>query len=343
VEGILNSFPARVIQKYLEDRAQNWVILIAWNALFAMFPMMIFIASILGLVLSSMGLKSREIYNNLVAAIPDEGARKEVIEALNGVQQQKGLLFIVGLLGLLWGGSALFGAMEQAFAVIYHSKPRDFVSQKLMSFGMVFLFVVLAGLAVGSSSLLPALNHIPYVPSFLTSGAAAFLIQVAIGALSGTILFGSIYYVVPNRRQQLRRVVPGAVVAGVMFELISLLFPAYLSLNKGINAYGATFGLFFVLLTFFFLMGLITMAGIEVNSVLYPEPAPPRRRGAFAFGPKADEVASRRGAGPEQVTSAQTNGSQPARRGVRARTAVILAVAASLAGVLLGRRSAGSD
>ena len=109
---------------------------------------------------------------------------------------------------------------------------------------------------------------------------------------------------IPNRKQQFRKVVPGALVAGILFEGVTLLLPLYLELNKGINQYGKTFGLFFVLMTFFFFIGLITMVGVEVNSVIYPvpvelpgkdssTPSPPRSRdlkGSASRGPAASNA-----------------------------------------------------
>jgi len=180
-----------------------------------------------------------------------------MLKAVSGVKSASGVLFIVGLVGLLWGGSALFGTMEQAFAVIYHTKPRDFIRQKLISFGMVVLFTLLVGVAVATSALLPALKHIPNVPPLLYSGVAAAILQAVLGVVAGFLLFMTIFYVVPNRKQEVRKVIPGAVVSGILFEAISLLFPLYLTLNKGINQYGATFGLLFVLMTFFLFIGLI--------------------------------------------------------------------------------------
>src|SRR2546428_13113418 len=176
--------------------------------------------------------------------------------------------------------------MEQAFAVIYHTRPRDFVRQKLNAVGMVFLFTILVGVAVATASILPALKHIPNIPPILYSAPATFILQVIVGVIAGFLLFGSIYYVIPNRKQQFYKVIPGALVAGVLFELVTLLFPLYLSLNRGINQYGATFGLFFLLMTFFFFIGLITMIGVEVNSVISPAPiALPGKDGQPESGP----------------------------------------------------------
>jgi membrane protein len=331
----MESVPGRVIRKFLEDQAPNWAALIAWNALFAMFPIVIFAASLLGLVLRLFGQANDRIYSTIFTAIP--GDPRPLLDAVTTVKSQSGVLFIVGLVGLLWGGSALFGSIEQAFAVIYHTKPRDFLRQRLIAFGMVFLFTILVGVAVATSALLPALKHIPNIPEFLYSGVAAFILQVAVGITAGFLLFGSMYYVIPNRKQQFRKVLPGALVAGLLFELITLLFPLYLSINNGINQYGKTFGLFFLLMTFFFFLGLITMIGVEVNSVVYPVPIelPGKDSHAVAAPESGPEGERRRMA---------SNGHTPnGRHGIPARAALGLAVVASVVGVLLGRRSANSD
>src|SRR2546423_1846343 len=195
---LMESVPGRVIRKFLEDQAPNWAALIAWNALFAMFPIVIFAASLLGLVLRLFGQANDRIYSTIFTAIP--GDPRPLLDAVTTVKSQSGVLFIVGLIGLLWGGSALFGVIEQAFAVIYHTKPRDFLRQRLIAFGMVFLFTILLGVAVATSAALPALKHIPNIPEFLYSGVAAFILQVIVGTTSGFLLFGSIYYVIPNRK-----------------------------------------------------------------------------------------------------------------------------------------------
>jgi membrane protein len=341
MDRLLKSVPGRVVAKFLKDQAPNWAILIAWNGLFAMFPIVVFASSLLGIALHVFGVSSDKIYTTVFQVIPDPGIRDQVIAALGGVKSQTGVLFIVGLLGLLLGGSALFGAMEQAFAYIYHARPRDFLLQKLVAFGMVLLFTALVGVAVGTAAILPALKDIPNIPSFLTSGEATFMLQVIVGITAGFILFQSIYFVIPNRRQNWLKVVPGSLVAGVLFELVTLLFPLYLSVNKGVNQYGKTFGLFFILMTFFFLLGLITMVGVEVNSVLYPEEVEhPRRQRATPPVPAATARPDQRGAAQPRPSPNGAGG--PVRSGMKARTAVLIAVGASIAGLLLGRRSTGS-
>jgi membrane protein len=336
MERLMNSVAGLIMRKFLEDQAPNWAALIAWNALLAMFPIVVFAASLLGYALRIFGEANAAVYQTIFSAIPgDTNQQDQLIRAVSGVKSNSGILLIVGLLGLLWGGSALFGIMEQAFAVIYHTKPRDFVRQKLISVGMVFLFTVLVGVAVATSALLPALKHIPNIPTFLYSGVAAFMLQVIIGIAAGFLLFLSIYYVIPNRKQRLSQVIPGSLVAGILFELITLVFPLYLSLNRGINQYGATFGLLFVLMTFFFFLGLVTMIGVEVNSVLYPVPIQLPGKEAHAVAPPES------GPEAERAGAARNGHSSNGGRRIPARAALGLAVVASIAGVLVGRRRGG--
>jgi membrane protein len=340
---LMETVPGRVIKKFLDDQAPNWAALIAWNALFALFPIVIFAASLLGFALRMFGEANDAVYKTIFSVIPDNnGQQTEIIKAVSGVKSQSGVLFIVGLLGLLWGGSALFGAMEQAFDRIYHTKPRDFVQQKLVSFAMILLFTILVGIAVATSAILPALEQMRGIPAFLHSDGAALILQIILGIVTGFVLFTSIYYVVPNRLQQFRKILPGALVAGVFFELITLVFPLYISLNRGLNQYGATFGLLFVLMTFLFFLGLVTMLGVEINAVLYPEEVqkPAHGEKASAASKTFDKPTGR--AAPQDVGS--SNGAQgPVRRGVKGRTALLMALGASIVGVLLGRRSSGSN
>lgn len=323
IRRVTGSVPARIVKKFLDDQAPNWAIIIGWNGLLAMFPIVLVAAAVLGIVLHLAGITTAQIYTKLLSVIPatDASTATELTKALTGVKEQTGLLAAVGLIGLVWGGSALFGAMEQAFSIAYHVKPRDFIRAKLMSIAMVILFTVLAGIDVFTSSVLPALKDLPNVPAVLASDANLVL-QLLIGVVAGFVLFAVIYFVVPNTRLRFGQVWAGALVAGILFELVTLLFPAYVAMNKGLNAYGKAFGLFFLLTTFFYFLGLITMTGVEVNSVLHP----------------ADAGQPVRPLPDPQAMPASTK-PPPARRGVRAGLAIMLAALASAIGLFIGRRT----
>lgn len=272
----------KVVLKIGEDRALNWATQIAWSALLAVFPMTLAMAAVVGLVLGVVGDSSINLKVQVAGLFPDVRTQDEILTALNAAHQQSGPLAIVSFIGLVLAGSALFGTMEQAFATIYHAAPRSFIKQKLVSVLMMAVFMVFMLLVVGSSAGLAAVGSLSGVNLTRSLGAASVAIQAVFGVVAGFLLFYAIYFVVPNRKQRWRQVWPGALLAGALFELLTLVFPLYLEVNKGLQNYGKTFGLLFVLMAFLYFLGIITMVGVELNSVLYPVPvdraAPVSRR-----------------------------------------------------------------
>lgn len=255
-------FPVRVVQKFLANGGADQAVLIAWNALTAIFPIALALVAVGGLILGVAGISADSI-SRLVANLFPPDQQQSALDAINGVKRQSGLIGLIAFAGFLWVGSGLFGAMEGAFAVVYEIDCRPFVRQKLMSLAMMGLFTVLALVAVGSSTALAFLGHVPQL-----SGPVGAALGDAVSVLAGCLLFLVIYLVVPNRRQRLRNVWPGALFAGVAFNALTLLFPIYLQINKGINQYGKTFAFLFIILTFFYFFGLITMLGAEINAAL---------------------------------------------------------------------------
>jgi membrane protein len=276
------ALPGGVARGFIEDRGPDWAILIAWNALFSLFPILVLISGILGLVLRAAGFKAEQLYQSMLAILPDDQARTQAVQALEGIKQGSGILLLVGVAGLLWSASSLFGTMETAFGAVYRTEGRPFLRQKLMSILMMLLFATVAVIAVGSAAVTPYLGWIPGVPGLLAVPVVAAALQATLGALAGVVLFAVIYYVVPNRRQRWPRVLPGALLAGLAFEALSLLFPLYLYANAGLNQYGKSFGFLFVTMTFFYFVGVITMLGAELNARLEPSPAARDRRRALA-------------------------------------------------------------
>jgi len=261
---------ARLLRKLGADGAFNWAVILAWNFLQSLFPMVLVMAAILGLALGFIGVGSEQVYRTVLSVIPDSTAQREALNALQFFHQKSGIFFLVGFAGLVWSGSGLFRSMEQAFARIYQTKQRPLPKGVLMSVGMVFLFTLFAGVMLVTSFLLGLLDKLPFLPAVLHQGGVAFVLQLLIGLAAGFLLFLCIYFVVPNRRQDWAKVWPGAAVSGLLFELLSLLFPLYLRLTGGGSAYGKTFALLFLLMVYFYFLGIVTMVGAEINSLLYP-------------------------------------------------------------------------
>jgi membrane protein len=272
IDQLKKTPPGELFIKMGEDNAFNWAVIIAWNFLQSLFPIALVMAALLGVGLGYVGVGSHQVYGTVASIIPDTNAQKEVLATLNTFQQKSGIFFLIGFAGLIWSGASLFRTMEQAFAVIYHTRQRPLIKGIFMSVGMVLLLTLFGGLMLVSTTVFGLLNQLPYLPTVLANGMIDFVLQVVLGLGTGFLLFMAIYYVVPNRRLAWGKVWIGAALAGVLFEALSLIFPLYLRLTGVGSTFGKTFGILFLLMIYFYLLGNVTMVGVEVNSLLYRVP-----------------------------------------------------------------------
>jgi YihY family inner membrane protein len=93
----------------------------------------------------------------------------------------------------------------------------------------------------------------------------AWVVSLVIGALVMVLTLVLLYRFVPNRTFRLKDVLPGAILAGVLIEALTLAFPFYQRISHGFNSYGAQFGLFFLIATWLYLMSEVLLLGAVYN------------------------------------------------------------------------------
>ena len=92
-------------------------------------------------------------------------------------------------------------------------------------------------------------------------------------------LMTAIYRYVPNRSFRLAATWQGAVIAGVLMEALSLVFPVYARLSHGFNTYGQQFALFFLLATWLYALSQLLLLGAVINRMRL---GPPHEEGVLA-------------------------------------------------------------
>jgi len=259
----------RVWRRYHASHASRWATVISWNGLFAFIPIVLVLVTLIALLLRQRGfdvaLEARIV--NFAQSPADKLA---IRDALADFRDRSTVLVIVSILGLIWSGSALFSAIDDALSNLYGVRSRRFVRKRLRAIAMIFVFTAMMLPLLVSSSLLTAGGRYSLVPA-ATPVALVIPLQIVAGAIDGTLLYAVVYLVGPNRRQHLRRVLPGAAVAGVLLEGFTLLFPLYLRISGGFATYGIVFALVILLIAYFFFIGQITVIGALVNIELDPD------------------------------------------------------------------------
>ena len=265
---VRDSLPVRVLQAFGASQAGNYASALAFNTLLAMFPLMLGILAVIGLSIRDPAAEAR-VQALIIATFPST-AQPELMRALHGVKDSAGLLGIISIGGLIWSGSGIFATMEFAFAQIFGITQRDTVRQKLMGFVMMTVLIVAIAVTVGANALVGLLP-------------AAWLLSFVIGAAAMVGLLVLLYRMVPNRTYSLREVLPGALLAGVLIEVLSLAFPLYERIAGGFNTYGTQLALFFLLAAWFYLLSNLVLLGAVYNKFRAGDPvnlgliASPRR------------------------------------------------------------------
>ena len=104
------------------------------------------------------------------------------------------------------------------------------------------------------------------------------------------VLLALLYRFVPNRTFRMGEVLPGALLAGVLIEALSLGFSLYAGLAGHFNTYGAQFGLFFLLATWLYLLSQLLLLGAVYNRFRLGQPA---TKGLIASPPEQSRAAER--------------------------------------------------
>ncbi len=193
-----------------------------------------------------------------------------VTDTVKGVSNVSAPLTIVGLVGMAWAASAMFGAIRKSLNVAWDTEVhRPVVQQKLIDLGMVVGLGALLGASVAGTAALRTLRTLSdqnLTP--LSEGTGFFwaVVPFFLPAILSFVVFMLVYRYVPNAPAGFREVWPGALLAAVLFEVLKNGFAIYIAnFNNYDVAYGALGGILLFLL-WTYLTSNILLIGAELAS-----------------------------------------------------------------------------
>ena len=283
----------RSIEEFFADNCSQMAAAISYYVLFSLFPLLIFLVGILGLLLQDSQLQ-RDIIDAVLDFIPlseDEG-RGEVTEAVEGVAGVgSGALGLFGLIGMAWSGSNMFGIIRRSINAAYDLEfQRPLVQQKLLDLGMVAGMGAFFLVSIGATGFLRVVRQrsedIPHLGNAAEQAGfvwdvAIFLVPLALSFLAFTVM----YWIIPAAKVRVRDVWLGALVAAFLFEVAKTGFSIYLENFSNYDLVYGSLGAVAAFLFWVYLTANILLLGAEVASE-YPrvlrgdyaqaEPAPAR-------------------------------------------------------------------
>lgn len=252
------ALPYAVLKKFGEDRAGNLAALVAYYGFFSLFPLLLVLVSVLGIVLRGNPSLREDILNSALAQFPVIGDQlRENMSSLTG----SGVPLGIGILGTLWAGLGGVKAMHEALDSVWDvpfKRRLNVIRSTIKSLAMLGVLgvitvasAVVAGVGAGSDSWWWALIGI------LTSLALNF------------VLFMLAFRILTTADVSWSQVRPGAIVGAVGWTALQAVGGFFVSHQlKGASEVYGTFAVVIGLLAWMYLGAQLTMYAAELNAVV---------------------------------------------------------------------------
>lgn len=237
-------------------RSQSFIFAgaLAFFTLFSIAPVVILAVHVLGLVLSTDAAMA-QIMTQLENAVGAEAA-EAVAVAVESSRLSQGSIVgtVIGLGALAFGATTVFAQMQRALNTVWQvvAKPTRnsimlMVRSRLLSLTVVLSigFVLLVSMLLSvliRAVMVFAQEWIPLPPT------GVYLIEFSVSILVVSLLFATIFKVLPDVKLSWRHVWPGAVLTALLFILGRSLIAMYLAKTATASAYGAAGSLVMLLL-----------------------------------------------------------------------------------------------
>ena len=261
----------RTVREFKEDNLTDLAAALTYYGILAIFPAVIALISIVGLVGHS---ATQTLINNLDKLAPGT-ARTVFTSAINGLAQSRGaagVLFVVGILGALWAASGYVAAFMRASNQIYDiEEGRPFWMTIPVRLAVTVTMLLL--LAISAMAVVITGGLAGKVGSLLGVGATAVQVwdiaKWPVLLLVVSFMFTILYWASPNVKQPgFRWLSPGGVLAVATWVIASGLFALYVSNFGSYNkTYGTLAGVI-IFLVWLWISNIAILLGAEFNAEL---------------------------------------------------------------------------
>jgi membrane protein len=262
---------SRTAREFKEDNLTVWAAALTYYGILAIFPAIIALVSILGLIGPS---ATQPLLDNVsqVAPGPAKDILTSTIKNLQSNRGSAGVMFFVGIGLALWSASGYVASFMQAANAIYDIPEGRPIWKKLpvrlgVTVALVVLLAVTALAVVLTGSLAKQAGDVIGLGSMAVTvwDIAKWPVLLIIVSL----MFGILYYFSPNVKQPgFRWVSPGGVLAVILWLVASAVFAFYVgnfgSYNK---TYGALAGPV-IFLVWLWISNIAILLGAELDAEL---------------------------------------------------------------------------
>lgn len=261
-----SGFPLAVLYKYIDDSGGYLAALIAYFGFVSLFPLLLLLATVLGLVLVGHHALQQQILGSALQQFPVVGKDLGDPKRLGG--GPAGL--VIGILGSLYGGLGVAQAMQYAMNTVWRV-PRNSRPNPIKARGRSLLLLLGVGICVVGSIVLS---------TFGGSSAGSLGPVLRTTSLVGSLLVNAamflfVFRIATSRSLSIRDVAPGAVIAAIVWQLLQNFGVLYVGhVVRNASATNSVFAVVLGLLAFLYVTSISVVLCAEINVVrvekLYP-------------------------------------------------------------------------
>jgi membrane protein len=276
--GVRNRSPWRsmlghALHQFHENDLFTSAAAMSYFGLMALFPALLFMFAI-----SNKLAAGSQLLTHAVDVYPGSSKfLRDTIEAFSDIGVGA---VITCVILIFWAGSWVFAVIERALNRIWGATSRTFLHGRALTIGMVGLVGLLLASSVLVTSILLALREMAGRLSprqierytLLASVGSAFW-QVLFATLSYLVtvaLFVLVYRFMPKAEVTLRDTLPGAFLAGLLWEIAKYIFALSLHYFHYDQVYGSV-GAVVAVLTWSYVSSLILLFGAQLTAVFHYE------------------------------------------------------------------------
>ncbi|HEX2949376.1 MAG TPA: YihY/virulence factor BrkB family protein [Armatimonadota bacterium] len=260
------AFIKEVYYRFGEDRVSLAAGAITYFTLLSLFPLLL-----LAVTFAAQGFYAQ--LENLRSTL-GPGIYNALQAQVISVVRNRGVSTVVAVVFGMWSGSQVFLIVESAMNLAWHAtKKRPYWLRRGIGMLMVIIVgtlligaILLANLVRFLASLqLPLWGHRAVELPWLTT----FLITIIIPTLLISAIFAVMYRVLPVKRVTFRTVIPGALIAGVLWLISLHVFGWYTANIARYQVFYGSLGGLVLLLIWFYYSAFTLLLGAEISAAYH--------------------------------------------------------------------------
>ena len=231
----------RAYQRYTADAGDRQAAAVTFFAFLSFFPLLALAASVLGYFLGdeAVGTVVREV-DGYAPGLAEQLGLQDLLSS----NRKAGAAGLLGLVGLLFSGLGWVDALREAVRTMWHHNVKEgnlFVKKArdvVILVGLGATVVLSVGVSAATGAFTGAALDLLDLETTFVATAVAKVVGIALGLAASTALFLYLFLRLPRVAAPFRRVLRGALLAAVLFEVLKRVGAVYIDRTTENPLYG---------------------------------------------------------------------------------------------------------